>query len=129
MTARMDSDAKLKLDGLDAESLFVPMKNVTESPLAAKVNAGKKKDFVIPMKIVFQVSNVKMTESGVYSLEKIAVQKISGLGNVINSLNGCRKPIGLEDSIFAKINGILKIFGMAKRSILSQSVTTKSYQL
>ena len=94
MIAVKDSDAKLKLIGLDVEDPIVPMKHVIENPLVAKANAGKKKDFVNPMKIVSQVLNVKMTESGVYSLEGITVQKISGLGNAINSLNGCRKHIG-----------------------------------
>ena len=92
--AVQDSDAKLKLVGLDEERTIVPMKNVIESLLAAKANAGKEKDFAIPMMIVFQVLNVNMTENGVYSLEEIIVQKISGLGNAINSLNGCEKLIG-----------------------------------
>ena len=92
--AILDSDAKLKLVGLDAEKTIVPMRSVIENPLAAEANAGKKKDFVIPMKIVSQALNVKMTESGGYSLVEITVQKISGHGNVINSLNGCKKPIG-----------------------------------
>ena len=112
--AVQDSDAKLKLVGLDVERLIVPMKNVTENPLAAKANAGKEKDFVIPMKIVSQVLNVKMTENGVYSLEEITVLKISGLGDAINSQNGCKKPIGYEDSTSAKINGTLKNFGTTK---------------
>ena len=94
MIAVQDLDAKKKLVGLDEEGITVPMKNVSERLLAATANAGKEKDFVIPMKIVSQVSNVKMTENGGYSLKEITVQKISGLGNAIDSLNGCKKLIG-----------------------------------
>ena len=112
--AVQDSDAKLKLVGLDEKRTIVAMKNVIESLLAAKANAGKEKDFAIPMMIVFQVLNVKMTENGVYSLEEITVLKISGLGDAINSQNGCKKPIGYEDSTSAKINGTLKNFGTTK---------------
>ena len=94
MIAELALDAKKKLVGLDEEGITVPMKNVSERLLAATANAGKEKDFVIPMKIVSQVSNVKMTESGVYLLKEVTVPRISGSGNAINSLNGCKKHIG-----------------------------------
>ena len=94
MIAALDLDAKKKLVGLDEEGITVPMKNVSERLLAATANAGKEKDFVTPMKIVSQVSNVKMAESGVYLLKEVTVPRVSGNGNAINSLNGCKKHIG-----------------------------------
>ena len=94
MIAELALDAKKKLVGLDEEGITVPMKNVSERLLAATANAGKEKDFAIPMMIVFQVLNVRMTENGVYSLEEVIVEKILGLGNAINSLNGYKKHIG-----------------------------------